>query len=88
MMTIRKLLEILGHSVREVSTKKAREGLCGMLVMSCFLCMLVPIIHAFTAALTSEDATDVIAKCMIMVILMVGVFIVTYCANRYFVVQR
>ena len=86
-MIITKFLEIIKHTIIEVKTKKARERLCGMLLTLCFLLTLLPFIHGLSVAFTSADATTIIYKSEVMGFTLVGATIITYIANRIFVVQ-
>lgn len=85
-MTVKKLMEIIKHTVGEVRSEKARARFCGALLGVCLLTTLVPIVHGLNVAVTSADATPVILHCAVIALCIVGGSILAYRLNRSYVV--
>jgi cation transporter-like permease len=86
-LTVKCLLELIIHTGREVIQGDAKEKVCGMLVIACLLCYLIPLIGGLFIAATSGVSGELF-KCVTIGLFTVFCTFVFYNLNRRFVVNK
>ena len=82
-MIVGRFLEMLKHTIDEVSSLKGRQALCGALVTACLLSILIPIIHGFSLAVTSDTALPLISGCAVLAFVLTALTVLVYLNLRY-----
>ena len=85
---LKRLLDAVLFSIKEVRTGAARERLCGVALMLCIVIAVVFIIYMVTAALTQEHPIAEMALAGGIAIFCILFTLALHKANRYFIVQR